>query len=87
MEILFHNMVMPKVTAMGTVSFQASVDGEYLWCEVSCDALREHFGARSMDDNNLLHAFHSGRSRIEDAARKHLEANGGHPVLLMIVDF
>lgn len=87
MEIQFLNMVMPKVTAMGTVSFQANVDGEYLWCEISCEALREHFGARSMDVNNLLHAFHSGRAKIENAARRHLEANGGHPVLLMIIDF
>jgi hypothetical protein len=87
MEIQFLNMVMPKVTAMGTVSFQTTVDGEYVWCEVSCEALREHFGAGSMEPNNLLHAFHSGRAKIEDAARRHLEASGGHPVLLMITDF
>jgi len=35
----------------------------------------------------LLQAFYAGRSRIEEAARRHLEANGGHPVLLMAVNF
>jgi Protein of unknown function (DUF1488) len=87
MEIDFPNSVMPKVTALGTVSFQASVDGDYLWCEISCEALRDHFGALSMDANDLLHAFHTGRIRIEQAARRHLESNGGRPVLLMVVDF
>jgi hypothetical protein len=87
MEIDFPNLVMPKLTAMGTVSFQAKVDGEFIWCEISCEALRDHFGALSMDGNDLLHAFHTGKARIEEAARRHLESNGGHPVLLMIVDF
>jgi hypothetical protein len=79
--------VLPKVTAMGTVSFQTTVDGEYQWCEISREALRDHFGALSMDANDLLHAFHTGRARIEQAARRNLESNGGRPVLLMMVDF
>jgi hypothetical protein len=87
MEIKFSDLVMPKITAMGTVSFQTIVDGEYLWCEISCEALRVHFGAGSMDENDLLYAFYSGRARIEQAARTYLESNGGHPVLLMVVDF
>lgn len=87
MEIDFPNMVMPKVTAMGTVSFQTRVDGEYLWCEISCEALRDHFGALSMNENDLLHAFHTGRTKIEQAARNLLESNGGRPVLLRAVDF
>lgn len=87
MDIDFPNMVVPKVTAMGTVSFQTRVDGEFLWCEISCEALRDHFGALSMDENDLLHAFHTGRERIENAARRHLESNGGRAVLLMVVDF
>lgn len=87
MEIAFPNLVMPKVTAMGTVSFQSTVNGEYLWCEVSCEALRIHFGARSMSETELLKAFHAGKSRIEHAARRYLEINGGRPVMLMVVDF
>ncbi len=87
MKINFTDTVMPKVTAMGTVSFQARVDGEYLWCEISCEALRDHFGARSMDGNDLLHAFHTGRAKIECTARQHLEFSGGRAVLLMVADF
>jgi hypothetical protein len=87
MEIDFPKSVVPKVTALGTVSFRASVDGDYLWSEISCEALRDHFGALSMDANALLHAFHFGKTRIEQAARGHLESNGGRPVLLMVVDF
>jgi hypothetical protein len=87
MKIAFPNLVMPKVTAMGTVSFQSMVDGEYLWCEISCEALRIHFGANSMEESELLHAFHYGKARIEQMARHYLEANGGRPVMLMVVDF
>lgn len=87
MDIEFPNVVMPKLTAMGTVSFQVTVDSEYLWCEISCEALRDHFGALSMDGNDLLLAFHKGRTRIEEIARRNLESNGGRAVLLMVVDF
>jgi hypothetical protein len=87
MQIAFPNLVMPKVTAMGTVSFQSTVDGDYLWCEISCEALRIHFGAKSMEESELLHAFHYGKSKIEQVARRYLEVNGGRPVMLMVVDF
>lgn len=87
MKIDFPNMVMPKVTALSTVSFPATVDGEYLWCEISCEALRDHFGAISMDENDLLHAFHKGKERIQQVAQALLESNGGHPVLLLVVNF
>ncbi len=87
MDITFVNHATPKVTALGTISFQAIVDGDYLWCEISFEALRDHFGATAMEKNALLHAFHAGRSKIEQAARKHLEASNGRPVLLRTVDF
>ena len=87
MQIEFLNRVMPKVTAIGTVSFQVLVDGAYLWCEISCEALCDHFGALSMDTEDLLHAFHTGRMKIEATTRRCLEENGGRPILLMVVDF
>jgi len=87
MEISFPNLVMPKVTAMGTISFQTMVDGEYLWCEISCEALRDHFGAVSMDGNDLLYAFHMCKAEILQTTRDYLKINGGHPVLLMTVNF
>jgi hypothetical protein len=40
-----------------------------------------------MDENDLLHAFHTGRQRIEQVAHALLESNGGHPVLLLVVNF
>jgi hypothetical protein len=87
MDIAFVNHVLPKITAMGTISFQAIVDSEYLWCEISVEALRDHFKALSMEKNDLLHAFHTGRATIENMARQRLEENDGRPILLMTVDF
>lgn len=87
MQIDFPKVVLPKVTALGTVSFQARVNGEYLWCEISREALRVHFGAGSMQDDELLMAFCRGKHRIEQAARHHLELDGSRAVLLMVVDF
>jgi len=87
MEIEFPNFSMPKVTAMGTVSFQAKVEGEFIWCEISFEALRDHFGAISMIGNDLLHAFHCGKIDIEETARRYLESNEGRPMLLMSSDF
>ena len=87
MKISFVNHALPKLTAMGTVSFQAVVDGDYLWCEISFDALRKHFGAVSTEEDSLLRAFYSGKSRIEQTAKMHLEENGGSAVLLTSSDF
>jgi hypothetical protein len=51
------------------------------------EALRVHFSASSMDGDDLLKAFHHGRSSIEQVTRRYLESNGGRAVLLMVVDF
>lgn len=87
MEISFPNLVMPKATVMGTVSFQALVDGEYVWCEISCEVLRNHFGALSLEEGDLLYSFHQYKDEILQAARNCLEINEGRPVLLMAVHF
>jgi len=87
MEISFPNLVMPKVTAMGTISFQTMVDGEYLWCEISCEALRDHFGAVSMKGDDLLYTFHMCKAEIHQTTRDYLKINGGRPVLLMAANF
>jgi hypothetical protein len=87
MEISFPNLIMPKVTAMGTVSFQVKVDGEFIWCEISAEALSNHFDAISMNEKDLLHAFHNARTTIEETTRRHLESNGGRSVLLMTGNF
>jgi hypothetical protein len=85
--IEFPNLTAPKITAMGTISFQAKIDGEFIWCEISFEALQHHFGGNPRTGNDLLQAFRYGRHQIENTARHHLEANGGHPVLLMAIDF
>lgn len=85
--IEFPNLTPPKITAMGTISFQAKINGEFIWCEISFEALQQHFSRNPKVGSDLLQAFKYGRSRIEEAARQHLQENGGHPVLLMAVDF
>jgi hypothetical protein len=87
MEIDFPNGCLPKVTALGTVSFQAQVDGEFIWCEISLEALVECFGAISTESPDLLHAFYRARSTIEETARRHIEAGGGQAVLLRTANF
>ncbi|MGZ5788838.1 MAG: DUF1488 domain-containing protein [Burkholderiaceae bacterium] len=87
MIIEFPNLTAPKITAMGTISFQVKINGEFIWCEISFEALQSHFCGNPKTGNDLLQAFKYGRSRIENTARHHLEQNGGHPVLLMAVDF
>jgi hypothetical protein len=87
MKIDFPNLIMPKVTAIGTVSFQARIDDEFIWCEISFEALVDQFGAISVSSDDLLHAFHNGRAKIEETARRQLEAGGGRPVLLTVADF
>jgi hypothetical protein len=87
MEIIFVNHVPPKITALGTISFQVVVNGGYLWCEISVEALRDHFDATSMRKNDLLQAFYAGRSRIEQTTKMHLEENGGSAVLLTSSNF
>jgi hypothetical protein len=85
--IEFPNLTPPKITAMGTISFQAKIDGQFIWCEISFEALQHHFVRNPKAGSDLLQAFRYGRIQIENAARHHLEENGGHPVLLMAVDF
>jgi hypothetical protein len=85
--IEFPNLIAPKITAMGTVSFQVKVNEEFIWCEISIEALRHCFSHGPLAKNDLLQAFHSGRKQIEHVARQYLEENQGHPVLLMISDF
>lgn len=87
MKISFPTLVMPKLTAMGTISFQALVDDDYIWCEISCEALRDHFGAISLGEEDLLYTFHQFKEQILKTARNYLEINDGHPVLLTATNF
>ena len=87
MKIEFPNLVPPKLTAIGTVSFQAIVDGEYVWCEITCEALCHHFNASSMRGHDLLLAFYRNTEEIYQSVRNYLQMNPGAPVVLMTANF
>ena len=65
-----------------TVVFPALVDGEPVPCAISVEALEDHFGAYSEDQEGWMRAFDAGRPRIEAVAREHLQISNGSPVLL-----
>ncbi|ALE54496.1 DUF1488 domain-containing protein [Paraburkholderia sp. SIMBA_055] len=65
-----------------TVVFSALVDGEPVPCAISVEALEDHFGAHSEDEEGWMRAFDAGRPRIEAVAREHLQISNGTPVLL-----
>ncbi|EIP86965.1 hypothetical protein A33K_16568 [Burkholderia humptydooensis MSMB43] len=64
------------------VAFPALVDGEYVQCAITAEALEDHFGAASLKEDDLLAAFDLHRGKIEHAARRMLDEIGGKPVLL-----
>jgi len=60
----------PTITPNGTVAFDAMVDGQNETCEISFEALKDHFGASSDKPHDLLAAFVSGKTRIHETARR-----------------
>ncbi|AFT85928.1 DUF1488 domain-containing protein [Paraburkholderia phenoliruptrix] len=65
-----------------TVVFSALVDGEPVPCAISVEALEDHFGAHTENEEGWMRAFDAGRPRIEAVAREHLQISNGTPVLL-----
>lgn len=57
--------------AGGTIRFDAEVDGAQVTCEISPEALEEHFRARP-GQAGLLSAFAAHRDEIESIARQTL---------------
>ena len=55
-------------THTGTVTFVAMVDGTAVICEISPEALEDHFGATRTHRSYLLAAFESLRAEIESVA-------------------
>jgi hypothetical protein len=76
----------PAMTQHGTVAFQAVVEGAAIVCEISADALQDHFGATTNQSHDLLTAFISGKSHIHDVAREKLPHSAGR-CLLVSKDF
>ncbi|WP_395060852.1 DUF1488 domain-containing protein [Paraburkholderia silvatlantica] len=75
-------------TVNTTVAWPAEVDGEQITCEISTEALMDHFGATSMDRANLEAAFTNHRVTIENRARRLIRARAmGGRCLLVTADF
>ena len=51
------------------LSFPAMVDGRRVECRISAEALKQHFGAKSVREPDLHDAFQTHRAEIESAAR------------------
>lgn len=68
--------------AAARVAFEANVEGRPVWCSVSMDALNHHFGNTGTSAHDLILSFEAHRPRIEAAARRALEKNGGQSVEL-----
>ncbi|SAL13340.1 periplasmic protein [Caballeronia terrestris] len=75
------------VVAASRVAFEANVEGREVWCSVSLDALNDHFGNEGTSSHALLSTFEGSRMRIEEAAKRVLEHNGGQSVELESSDF
>ncbi|MDR5754299.1 MULTISPECIES: DUF1488 domain-containing protein [Caballeronia] len=75
------------IVAASRVAFEANVDGREVWCSVSLDALNDHFGNAGTSSHALLSTFEGSRVRIEEAARRVLDHNGGQSVELETSDF
>jgi hypothetical protein len=85
MDVQFPN-TRPVLTPHDTVQFQAVVDGADEECEVSSEALRDHFGASSRHAPDLLRAFISGKESIQRVARQKRRSIAGR-WLLVSTDF
>ncbi|HEV3104929.1 MAG TPA: DUF1488 domain-containing protein [Trinickia sp.] len=64
------------------LAFAALVDGERVQCAITAEALEDHFGARSLREQDVVKAFELNRHTIERAAQELLRELGKKPVLL-----
>jgi hypothetical protein len=72
------------------VRFYAVVDNKTVVCNVSLEALFEHFGVRKPDASEAIRAFTTHRAQIEEVARKKIERElkpGQREILLRASDF
>lgn len=59
-------------TANTTVAFPAQINGVDVTCEISTEALQDHFGVGSAYGPDLVAAFEANRAVIEAVAREKL---------------
>lgn len=82
MEIQFLHAVPGQSKNHASVVIPVKVDGKAVLCEISYEALMDHFGVNSMTEGDLVAGFQANRKRIEAVAHKALERSKGQPVLL-----
>lgn len=77
-----------------SVAFPAVVNGRSITCEISEEALQQHFEGHPPPDYTkvefdaaMVAAFEAARDRIEAVAAKHLEKNPGGICFLRPEDF
>lgn len=82
MDIQFQHAVPGRPVNHTTIAIPVKVDGRSVQCEISYEALMDHFGVNSMTEGDLVAGFQANRKRIEAVAHKALERSKGQPVLL-----
>lgn len=64
----------PIYTPRTTVSFDVVIDGQQVRCEISEEAMEDHFGGKAGDAADLIRAFKASRGAIEAVGRVKLPA-------------
>ncbi|MEM5384061.1 DUF1488 domain-containing protein [Paraburkholderia phymatum] len=64
------------------LAFPALVDDRPVQCAITAEALEDHFGARSLREDDPIDAFTAHRVEVERAAQRMLNEVGDKPVLL-----
>jgi hypothetical protein len=80
--------VPPRCTQNTTVAFEGELNGVPVTCEISGEALMDHFGATAWDSAHLVASFELNRGIIDAAASAVLPARApAGRCLLVSADF
>lgn len=82
MQILFPNEAPEYWGWIPAVTFLAVVDGQRVRCQITAEALEDHFGAASPRCDDMISAFAAHRQKIEDVARRLLSETHARCVVL-----
>ncbi|CAG2149458.1 DUF1488 domain-containing protein [Cupriavidus plantarum] len=82
MSISFPHTTPTYCAASLTLSCPAMVDGNDTLYSITAEALESHFGARSTRKEDLVDAFTSNRSRIEELAESLFQLTEAREIVL-----
>lgn len=77
----------PTYTQRTTVAFPILLNDVSVSCEISTEALMDHFGAKTINAVDLIAAFKSNRSAIENAVCNKLPLTPSDRCLIVSTDF